>query len=213
MDSWEAEVWYDFARNTPVTNGGTDPTTPDGPEFEFDIGTQQVKFTQAIAQEKYSPTGGATAPDFGLAINVTSEGVDGVEVPIGTYTFSERHEFASTYVTPEYKAKVFRCAGKVNNAAFKGFQAGEVLFLGCKGSKRGKQPWQLEYRFAASENLTGATIGSFTGVSKKGHEYMWFSYEDDTDDTAHTLIKKPRGAYVATVIKSADFADLGIGTT
>jgi len=105
--------------------------------------------------------------------------------------------------------------GTTNNAAFRGFEAGEVLFLGCSGNQewddqKGKGPWSLSYRFVASQNVTDQTIGDITGISKKGHEYLWVRYQDTVGE--NVLFKKPKHVYVNKVYKETNFAALGIGT-
>jgi hypothetical protein len=104
--------------------------------------------------------------------------------------------------------------GTTNSAAFRGFEAGEVLFVGCSGNQewddqKGRGPWSLSYRFVASKNITGDTIGSITGIAKKGHEYLWVRYEDAVDSSS--LIKKPKAVYVNKVYKESNFSSLGIG--
>ena len=49
--------------------------------------------------------------------------------------------------------------GKVNDASFKGLDAGECLFLGASGSKRGEKDWEIAFRFAGSENCAGLNTG------------------------------------------------------
>jgi hypothetical protein len=66
-----------------------------------------------------------------------------------------------------YKLTVFALTGRVNNSAFKGFAAGECLFLGAAGTKRASGDWEITFRFAASPNVTGLTIGDITGIDKK----------------------------------------------
>ena len=105
--------------------------------------------------------------------------------------------------------------GAVNNAVFRGFQAGEVLFLGAGGSRRGTDPddrWEISYKFAASPNQTGMAVGSIAGIQKRGWDYLWVQYGEDVDATAKVLIKKPIAVYVEQVYPIASFAGLGIGS-
>ena len=126
-------------------------------------------------------------------------------------------------MTPEYKGTLFQLTGKVNNAAFRGLAAGECLFLGASGTLHGTEStsgggtsedgdWEITYRFAASPNKTGITIGSITGIAKKGWEYLWVRYADVEDTTAMVIVKKPVSVYVEKVYDDGDFAALGIGT-
>jgi hypothetical protein len=96
---------------------------------------------------------------------VTADGVDGVDITVPVYQFSETHYFSNAQVTGAYKGAIFSCTGKTNAGGFKGFAPGEVLFLGATGSKRGDGPdddWEITFRFAppASPNETGLSVGS-----------------------------------------------------
>jgi len=115
---------------------------------------------------------GTTAPDFGGAMwggGVTADGVEGVDITVPVYQFSETHYRTDAQVTGAYKGAIFTCTGKTNAGAFKSFAAGEVLFLGATGSKRGDGPdddWEITFRFAppASPNQVGLSVGSITGI-------------------------------------------------
>ena len=181
--------------------------------YSFDTGGGTQHITQALAHvASYAPAG-KTAPDFKGAIGVTSDGVEGVDITVPVYNFSETHILANSVVTNTYKGKLTGLAGKTNNATFKGFAIGECLFLGASGSKRGKGDWEISFSFAASKNRTGLTVGDITGVAKKGWEYLWVRYEDAVDATAKALVKKPLAVYIEKVYDEGNFSDLGIGTT
>ena len=173
-------------------------------------GTQHI--TQSLQTVgSYAPPG-KQAPDFKGAIGVTHDSVEGVDITIPVYNFSETHYIATAAVTGAYKAALFNLTGKVNDGAFRGFAIGEVLFLGASGSKRGEDDWEITFRFAASPNVTGLTIGDITGIDKKGWEYMWVRYADAEDAAAKAIVKKPVAVYVEKVYETGDFAGLGIGT-
>lgn len=131
-------------------------------------------------------------------------------VPV--YNFSETHYIDAALMTGAYKAALFFLTGAVNNAPFRGFAAGEVLFLGASGSKRGQDDWEIRFRFAASPNVTGLVVGSITGINKRGWEYLWGRYADAEDTAAKALVKRPVAAYVEQVYPYGDFSGLGIGT-
>jgi len=72
--------------------------------------------------------------------------------------------------------------------------------------------WEITFRFAASLNRTGISVGSITGIAKKGWEYLWVRYADVEDAGSNTLVKQPVAAYVEQVYEYGNFAALGIGT-
>lgn len=180
-------------------------------EYTFDTGGGNQKITQSPVVASYAP-GAGTPPDFGGAINVSEDRVEGVEVVSPTFQFSETHRFADAYVLSGFKATLFALTGCINDATFKGLAAGECLFLGASGSKRGVDAWTITFRFAGSPNVTGLTIGDITGVDKLGWDYLWVRYADFPDSFAYCLVKRPIAAYVHRVYTPADFSDLGIGT-
>jgi hypothetical protein len=199
--SWDGSVRY----------GLTQASEAGDSQFSFDTGGGTQHITQGIANvNRYAPSG-ATAADFKGGIGVTADHVEGVDVTIPVYNFSETHYFDDSTVTGAYKVILFGLTGSVNNAAFKGFATGEVLFLGASGSKRGQEPWEISFKFAASPNATGLTVGDITGIDKKGWEYLWVRYSDAEDSSAKMLVKRPIGAYVEQVYPYGDFSGLGIG--
>jgi len=120
---------------------------------------------------------------------VTADGVDGVDITVPVYQFSETHYFSDAQVNASYNGAIFSCTGKTNAGGFKGFAPGEVLFLGASGSKRGDSPdddWEITFQFAASPNETGLSLGSITGINKDGWEYLWVRYAD-AEDTGQPL--------------------------
>jgi hypothetical protein len=203
--AWQVTISYE-------KGGAEDGTEPLKRARSFDTtgGTQHL--TQAYAESRF----GAGAPDQRKAIGVDSNGVNGVDVVVPQLQWQESYDVPNAYVTSAWIRGVAGVTGTTNNASFRGFEAGEVLFVGCSGSQewddqKGRGPWSLSFRFVASKNVTGETIGDITGVAKGGHEYLWVRYEDAVDSS--TLLKKPKAVYVNQVYRPADFSALGIGTT
>ena len=143
---------------------------PGDSSYSFDTGggTQHITHGKQTVGT-YAPVG-KTAPDFDGAIGVTRDRVEGVDITVPVYRFSETHVTTDAQVTASYKGTLFNLTGKTNNGSFKGFAAGEVLFLGASGSKRSDGDWEIPFNFAASPNKTGLAIGSITGIAKKGWE-------------------------------------------
>ena len=182
--------------------------------YTFETGGSTQHITQSLATiARYAPSG-STAPDFQGAIGVNGDSIDGVDVTVPVFNFTETRRAAGSVVTAAYKLALFNATGKVNNALFRGFAAGEVLFLGASGTKTGIDDWEIAYKFAASPNVTSLGIGGgITIDNKKGWEYLWVRFADAEDTTANALVKRPVAAYVEQVYPTADFSTLGIGTT
>jgi hypothetical protein len=202
-DAWDGTVQYGLFSSAPRQVGSS--------TYNFDTGGGTQHITQAKAHVASYPKAGETAPDLGGAIGVTQDSVEGCDITVPVYNFSETHYLAKEAVTDAYKATLYSLTGKVNAGAFKGFAAGEVLFLGASGSQRqGDDAWEITFRFAASPNVTGITIGGITGISKKGWEYLWVQYEDAEDSGAKTVVKKPKCVFVERVYDEGNFGGLGI---
>jgi len=200
------DIWEGVVRSG--VSGGL--VTTDDFSFSFDTGGGSQHITQSLATiGSFSASG--TPPAFGGAIGVTDNNVEGVDITVPVYTFSETYTFEDSLITPSYKMTLFNLTGKVNGYAWKGFAVGEALFLGASGTKRGFDAWEITYRFAGSPNRTGITVGTITGISKKGWEYLWIRYADKEDTTAKALVKQPLAAYVEQVYEYVDFSLLGIG--
>jgi hypothetical protein len=202
-------IWKGTVRYARASQDKEPPETGES-TFSFDTGGGTQHVTQSISTvNKYAPAG-KTAPDFKGAVGVTHDSVEGVDITVPVYNFSETHYLADSVVTGAYKATLFNLTGKTNNAAWNGFAAGECLFLGASGSKRGDDDWEITFRFAASPNKTGLTVGDITGIDKKGWEYMWVRYADAEDAAAKAIVKKPVAVYIEKVYEEGDFGLLGI---
>jgi hypothetical protein len=201
-DAWEAVVKYES------------PAAPDDQTaYSFDTTGGTSHITQALASvNSYAPAG-QTAPDFKGAIGVTKDAVEGADIIVPVYKWTETQQFDPADVDDAFKSTLFALTGRTNSATFRNFDAGEVLFEGARGSQRGARgKFEISYQFSASPNVTGLTVGSITGIAKGGWEYLWVRYVDESDDTAHMLVKRPRSVHVERVYDSGDFSGLGIGT-
>jgi hypothetical protein len=102
------------------------------------------------------------------------EAVDGVEIPMPVCDLCETHWKNNSEITENYRRTLAIMVGKINNASFRGFAAGELQYLGAELNQRKKRgDWEISYHFAACENQTNITIGGITGINKKGWEYIW----------------------------------------
>jgi hypothetical protein len=196
---WEATVQY----NPPVPE-------EDESTYSFDTGGGTQHITNSLATvgkygRNYSPIG------YSQAIGVTKDSVEGVDITVPTYQFSETHVIANELVTNEYKSRLFQLTGKVNDAAWGGFAAGEVLFMGASGSRRGRKgKWEMTFHFAASPNKTGLTIGEITDVAKGGWEYLWVEFVQEVvgEGGNQRLGWVPDAVFIEQVYPEGDFGDL-----
>jgi hypothetical protein len=173
--------------------------------------TNTAGLAGATGQAKYAKAG-ETAPDTEGAIDIEGDQVRGVDVTVPAFTFSETWTFPAACVVESYLETLYELSGKINNAPWRMFGKGEVLFLGARGqAERGATTCQVTFSFSASPNKTGIQIGAITGIDKGGWDYLTVTY--DTVAAAGSLIKRPRYVYVSSVYEGADFSRLAIGGT
>lgn len=193
-------LWYATARYGLIDNSG---------DYEFDTsgGTQRLATSLATLQRVALP--GYEAPNYQGAINVTEDRVEGVDITVPVFNFSETKYINNANVTPAFKYSIFQLTGRVNGAAFKGFAKGEVLFLGASGTRRGRERWAVTYKFAASPNVAGQPLGSAgLTVTKEGWEHLWVRFEEDIH--SNRLVKIPVAYYIERVYPYGNLSDLGI---
>lgn len=179
--------------------------------FTFDTSGATVHITQSKTTEAYPPT----APKYNGAIGVDNDGnINGVDITVPTLNFTETHILNHSKVNTRYKQKVAYLTGKVNNSRFRGFDAGEVLFLGATGSRTGTEkddPWEVTFRFAVSENSLNLNVGGIIVPKKRGWDYMWVRYADTLANDKKSVVKKPVAVYIEQVYEKEDFGKLGLG--
>jgi len=187
-------------------------------EFSFQFDTSGgTKHIVASKQTTQAYGTGAAKTDNGGLIGVTGEGtVEGCDITIPVYNFSETHYIDDSDVTQAYKVAIAKLTGKTNQATFKGFAAGEVLFMGASGSKRSHEDWQITFHFQVSPSFTIAngnalTIGTITNVEKLGWEYMWIRYRQAPVGSLKMLGQVPVAVYCERVYDAGDFSALNIG--
>ena len=178
----------------------------DDTNFTFDSSGGTMHMDVSLETKGKFP---ADAPDFKRAINVDNESsVNGCEIVMPTFQFTETRTVKAVKVNASYKRRIAELTGTVNAAAFKGFDPGEVLFLGATGSKKGKKrkhPWEITFKFAVSPNKDDLVVGDITVPHKDGWDYLWVKYEDEVSDDKANLVKKPVAVYVEKVYESKNF--------
>lgn len=198
--SYDAEAKYSFAgrEKEPLQEGES--------SYQFETAGGTIHITRALTEQVY-PAG---STNYNKLIGYNGDEVAGCDIVAPVFSFSETHVLSAATVNATYKGKLFAATGTVNNGSFKGFDAGEVLFLGASGTSRGDGAWQVNYRFLAAKNETGLTIGVISGIAKKGHEYLWVKFVDGESNDIR--VKQIQEVIVNGVYKTHDFANIGIGT-
>jgi len=211
---WDATVSYGKAEQRGLDPSGSGSAGPGGvtTSYAFEVGMTSVNLKVAL---QLIGAYGFEPPVFDTAINVGKDNeVAGVDIDVPTYTWSETVYLPDSAVTDGYKGNLLTvAAAPVNDGVFRGLAAGEVRFLGCSGSKKGSDEWELTFRFAAQPNrLNMAPPGFDDAIPKDGWDYVWYYFAEQVDTTTNTLVRKPTAAYVVRVYDRSDFTLLGIGS-
>lgn len=202
-DEWRVTVTYGLPQ------GGFGGNSDGSYRVEFTGGTSNELIQVGLSETVYD------GESVGGLINVTSQGVEGLQIEEEDYAWTETWIRTGAQATWANQIAISQLRKRVNDAAFRGFAAGEVFFDDFTASPRSQAEWEYRFRFRARPNRTDITVGtgtySITGIDKGGWEYLWVSYREETTSSGQ-LISVPVSAYVNKVYRTADFSSLGIGT-
>ncbi len=201
---------------------------PDGTagEFSFDTtgGQEKIYYSkETIARYGVGVTA-AVAPDFRGGINVTKSGVGGVDIVVPNFKFHLTKKVRLGGIPSGYLNTLYQMTGRTNDRTFSmtyqgitlTFQRRELLFLGGGGSQKGSESWTFRYSFHGSVTGTNLSVGNGTIgepfllgdyriPEKKGWDYLWVEFTEQTDSVSHTLVDVPNSAHVERVTDEADF--------
>lgn len=209
-DTWKIEISYGYTSSSSTGSSSEESTV------SFDCGTGTRHVTNAIRQwelwskpstQKRDPKtfigwNGKTGPDMQ---------VTGVDVPFAqpreTYTKKMRLSQLST----SFKRRVASIVGCVNNAKWKGWEKGEVMFLGCSFSGTSSEEITVTFNFAIQMNETMVIADGVPPIKKEGYIYVWTMPETvKPKSESNSPEMDVRAVYAAQVVQYADFASLGL---
>jgi len=200
--TWKFSVTYQNTASS--AEGGTTPSST----TSFDT----TGGTQTIYQSKYTSAYPSSAPDLNNAIGWNGESVNGVDIVVPRYTWTETHYFTSCSTT--YLLTLAQCTGCVNASTFRGFAGGEVLFMGARGQQQSTDDyalWEVQFVFQYSQNEEFQyQVGGITVGGKNGWNYQWVEYEEDLDTTEKKIIAVPKYVRIERVYDEIAFSQLGI---
>jgi hypothetical protein len=152
------------------------------------------------------------APNYGQAIGVTRDRVNGTDIFVGAMEFSITAQYYP--VTLNLLVTMLGLVGKFNQAEYYNFPTKTLCYMGCTGAPKPGDVWTLKHRFACSPNLTNVAVGSnLTLPFKGGWDFLWACYRDEyvrTADGGQFLTQKPFAAYVEQTLQPGDFDSLPI---
>ena len=135
--------------------------------------------------------------------------IAGVDVPTAQLRETYTKPMKISKLTTSFKRKVAALVGKVNSGSFKGWNAGEVMFLGMSYSTPAKKAKKVtvSFNFAIQPNESGVKVAG-KSVTKKGFEYVWAISK--TVASSGTPKLEVKGIYVDQVCEYASFSGLGL---
>lgn len=114
-----------------------------------------------------------------------TDNVEGADFPISAMRVIAHYSHPGNYLTDAKIRALSRLVGSVDNSGIFGWDPYETLFLGAQGSQSTdvstagtEQREEVAYHFAMSENLVNFSIGSVTGITKKGWDVGWVKWKD-----------------------------------
>lgn len=162
----------------------------------------------------------------GGLMNVKREGgkivsQKGVETVIRQLEVALEKTFPVGTVDNNYIQTLYGLTGTVNVQPFRGYAAGEVLFLGADVTLDNLEKETVSYSFSLSPNVTNLKIGQVGGnsvdstiniSSKRGHDYLWVEYSSKITEAQSKKhrVARPVKAHVEQVYEFGDFSLLGL---
>jgi len=183
------------------------------PVYSFDTGGSNYHLTRSISTSGKYPS---SAPDYEGAIryNKYTDTVEGVDIFVPSMSFSETHYFSDEKFTTQYKKGIAYITGTINKTPFRGYERGEVLFLGASGSKKGNDSdalWEITFKFSVAPNRRNFSVGKITVSEKYGWDYMWVLETKKTGSSRNSILTQAEAVYIERVYQISEFGNLGIG--
>ena len=195
--------------DTTVDDSSGNDDDDETPTESFDCGGGTKHLLYSFGQRKVYGD-----KDAGGAIGWNGKSGDdceivGVDVPTAQLRETYTKPMRVSKLTTAFKRKVAALVGKVNSGSFKGWNAGEVLFLGMSYSTPAKKAKKVTvtFNFAIQPNESGVKIAG-RSVTKKGFEYVWAISK--TVASSGTPKLEVEGIYVDQVCEYASFSGLGL---
>lgn len=186
--------------------------------FDTSGGTQHIIHSKGTA---HFPSGTNTPSMNGLIGNTGKGDPQGVTITVPAFAFTATKFFSAASVDATFISGLYNLTGQINNGAWSvtidglnlSFAQDEVLFLGASGSKRPIGDVEIAEHFSASPNVTNLTVGTVTGIAKKGWDYLWVRAQpqDQLGGTSNAVTAYvTQFVYVETVYDEGNFTATGL---
>lgn len=218
-NTWKVEVDYGYTTNSSNSSdesyGGDDN---DVPEVSFQCSASSIHVLKAIDQvlayksPDAPPLTDVDAIPIGWNGKVKGQSeASGIDVPFPE--LREQYVRVLSYNTVRsstWRRKVASCVSCINKGKFKGWNTGEVMFLGCsyQTPQRGIEKVKVTFEFLIRTNEQNAKVCGHNIGEVLGHDYVWAVIEDAVEQNA--INKKVKYIFKSRLVKAADFDILGL---
>ena len=214
---------YDNDRNAEFTvaykksSSGSTPDTDEDeePTVSFNCGGGTRHVTTAIKQMMACKSNAPTI-DIGNGINWNGQYGDnsefaGVDVPSADLQETYTKVMKISSLTTAFRRKVAGLVGCVNVNTFKGWEPGEVMFLGCSfsGVDRARERVSVSFNFSIKPNEKNVKLEDIPLGNVAGWDYVW-TLKPKTTWSNNSVKTELQYAFVAQVAPRKNFSALGL---
>lgn len=175
--------------------------------YETSVGTERMYRSYATMSTVYV-AGESSGIVASGSLNASADSVEGIDVDRPNGGFEVTMGLSAAVCTASYRQNCQSLVGRVNNAAFNGYAAGEVKCTRVRFTQRNGGDWTAEFGFAVSRNVTATAIGALPSVTKEGWWYLNYHFEQRK--TSDKIYMKALGATVEVVYQYGDFSAFGL---
>ena len=197
-----------YKRKAASTSTASDDDEGDA-TVSFDCGGGVKHLTHSLSQELVFGTKKAGGAIGWNGKSGSEMEIAGVDIPTAQLRETYTKVMRLSKITTSFKRTVASLVGKVNSGSFKGWNAGEVLFLGMSYSSPARKSTKVTvtFNFAIQLNESDAKVCG-KSISKKGFEYVWALSKTSAEDGIPKA--EVEAIYVDQVCETASFSVLGL---
>lgn len=211
-DDHNAEFTVAYKKSS---SGSTPDTDEEEPTVSFNCGGGTRHVTTAIKQTMASKSNAPTIY-IGNGINWNGQYGDGsefagVDVPSADLQETYTKVMKISSLTTAFRRKVAGLVGCVNANTFKGWEPGEVMFLGCSfsGVDRARERVTVSFNFSIKPNEKNVKLEDIPLGNVAGWDYVW-TLKPKTTWSNKSLKTELQYAFVAQVAPRKNFSALGL---
>ncbi len=211
---YKDDIWEFQANYKESSDGGSTDDENAEPTLSFDCSGGAKRVQYAISQRRVYAA--ENAKDAGNAIGWNGKTgseleIAGVDIPTGQMRETYTKTMRMSALTTSFRRRINACVGKVNSSMFKGWDPGEVMFLGMgfSGNLKGAEKIQVSFNFQIQPNEEKAEINGIDCGKVLGFEYIWCIPKAARGSESLAKVDL-EAVYVAKVVYATDFKIFGL---